>query len=50
MEAQKVIKEYEQSKPTASVSALKNLRFVRRFYLMELWESFNEDPALKTLD
>lgn len=49
-EAQKVIKEYEQSKPTASVSALKNPKICQKVLLDGIMEKFNEDPALKTLD
>lgn len=49
-EAQKVIKEYEQSKPTASVSALKNPKICQKVLLDGILEKFNEDPALKTLD
>lgn len=49
-EAQKVIKEYEQSKPTASVSALKNPKICQKVLLDGIMEKFNADPALKTLD
>lgn len=49
-EAQKVIKEYEQSKPTASVSALKNPKICQKVLFDGIMEKFNEDPALKTLD
>ena len=40
-EAQKVIKEYEQSKPTASVSALKNPKICQKVLLDGIMEKFN---------
>lgn len=48
--AQKVIKDYEQSKPVASVSALKNPKICQKVLLDGIIEKFNEDPTLKNLD
>ena len=48
--AQKVIKDYEQSKPVASVSALKNPKICQKVLFDGIIEKFNEDPTLKNLD
>ena len=48
--AQKVIKDYEQSKPVASVSALKNPKICQKVLFDGIIEKFNEDPTIKNLD